>query len=1078
MGGNMRFRSLATAILLSTSSIYAQTATGTIQGVVMDPSQAHVVGARVTVTERSTNFSRAQASDSTGAYAFRALPIGNYTIQVQAPGFAKEVISSVVLEVAQTMSVDITLKPASASQTVVVGEAPPLLQITDSSLSSVINHSRVETLPLNGRNVLQLVSYAAGVTLSGKGTATERQANYGMGFTVGGQRDDTNVVLVDGVEISGMELNNYALAIPSLDDIQEFNVQTSNYPAEFGGNSGAFINIATKRGSNQLHGSLFEYLRNTGFDARNYFATKPSPLHRNQFGAAIGGPVVLPRLYNGTGKTFWFFSYEGLRQNTSVISTALVPTNLERTGDFSQTGTTIVDPYTKVPFPNDMIPSYDISKVGQALLDLYPPSNATGTTNYIGGSPQTSNTDMISGRIDHKVSERDNAFARFTINQIYAVSPGVNAAFTGYSQNQRDWNLQVVAGNTAVITPHIVNESNIGYVKFDRNRGSQAANVQNWVQQLGITGFAPPPYAWAAPELVPLGLTAIGYGPGNAVFNWSSSSLQLIDNLSIQKGAHTFKMGATVNFKTLASTQFGSADGAYTFSGEFSAQNPAITTTSANAVADLLLGYPSAYSLQTSPYVENFRYTLLGTYFQDDWRVTPRLSLNLGLRWEYFGKPADKNNHIATFNLANGTQVVAGTSSLPRNLLYQEYTDFSPRVGFGLRLFGNGRTSLRGAYGLFYSPELINTFRNLGFQNPFGTTYSLSIRPANPNAPIPVFTVNAPLANASPLVNFNSVLGINPHFKDAYSGSWNLTLQQLFGSNTLLEIAYRGSHTLHLSSELNYNLTRPYPPQPPQFTLNYPYPSFGTVNYFDSNGLGNYNALQIRFQKQMSHGFQFLGNYTWDKNMTNIDQSSVGSSASPGNEYAPQTLDLHDNYGFAAAGRPQEFVLSSIYQIPFFAKRSTILSEAAGGWSAGIDWTFASGAWLTPSSYGTTYTGPRASLIGNPNLPRGQRTISRWYNTSDVVNPAPGQLGNSGKGTIMGSGTILPNLVLMKDFKLGEGNLVQFRSEFFNAFNHPQFDDPHTYADTYSLAGKITSANDYGYAQTERVIQLALRYDF
>jgi hypothetical protein len=423
--------------------------------------------------------------------------------------------------------------------------------------------------------------------------------------------------------------------------------------------------------------------------------------------------------------------------------------------------------------------------------------------------------------------------------------------------------------------------------------------------------------------------------------------------------------------------------------------------------------------------------------------------------------------------------VVAGsTSSLPRSLVNQDYSDFAPRVGFGLRLFGNGRTSLRGAYGLFYSPEVINTFRNLGFQNPFGITYSLAVRPANPNDPLPVFTVNNPLANASPLVSFATVLGINPHFKDGDSASWNLTLQQLFGDNTLLEIAYRGSHTTHLSSELNYNLTNPYPPQPPSYTLHYPYPSFGTVNYFDSNGLGNYSGLQVRFQRQMSHGFQFLGNYTWNKDLTNIDQSSVGSNASPGNDYAPQTLNLHQNYGFAAAGRPQEFVLSSIYQIPFPGHRSTILSEVAGGWAVGTDWTFASGAWLTPSSYGTTYTGARASLIGNPNLPRGRRTISQWYNVSDVVNPAPGQLGNSGKGVIVGSGTNLANGVLIKNFKLVEGNVIQFRADFFNTFNHTQFDDPYTYANNYSLAGKITSANDYGYAQTERVIQLALRYSF
>jgi hypothetical protein len=1072
----MNVRALVMTLLLSVSPMLAQTATGTIQGVVLDPSQAHVVAARVTVTERSTNLNRVQASDSTGAFEFRSLPTGSYSIQVEAAGFAKEVISDVQLQVAETRSVDVTLKPASATETVTVGSAAPLLQIADSSLSSVIDQNRVETLPLNGRNVLQLASFAAGISTSAKGSATERQANYGPGFTVGGQRDNANVVLVDGVAISGMELNNYPLAIPSLDDIEEFSVQTSNYPAEFGGNSGAFINIATKRGTNSIHGSVFEYLRNTGFDARNYFATAPSPLHRNQFGATIGGPVVIPWLYHGRNKTFWFFSYEGLRQNTSVVSTAIVPTALERMGNFSQTGTVIVDPYTKIPYTNDTIPSGLISTVGQALLNLYPaPNSTTGATNYIGAPPQISNNDLISARIDHQISQRDNAFARFTINKPFAISPGAGAAFTGYSQQQSDWNLQVAAGNTFVLTPHIVNETTFGYVKFERSRGSLAANTQNWIAQLGITGFAPPSYAWAAPELLPLGLTNIGYGSGNAVFNWASSSLQFIDNLSIEKGKHTLRTGVTVNLKTLQSTQFGSADGNYTFSGEFSAQNPATVTTSANAVADILLGYPSAYTLQTTPYVENFSYSFLAGYFQDDWKVTPSLSLNLGVRWEYFGKPAD-NNQIATFNLTTGTQVVAGSSSLPSALVYQETKDFSPRVGFGWRVHGG--TSLRGAYGIFYSPEVINSFRNLGFQNPFGVTYSLSVRPANPNDPIPVFNVANPLAGANPLTNYATVYGINPHFKDASSSSWNLTWQQTFGARTLLEIAYRGSQTVHLSSELNYNLTNPYPAQPPSFTLNYPYPTYGTVNYFDSNGAGNYNGLQVRVQKQMGHGLEVLGNYTWDRNMTNIDQSSVGSTASPGNAYAPQTLNLHQNYGFAAEGRPQEFVLSAIYQIPFFDHRGAFLSETLGGWSIGVDSTFAAGSWLTPSSYGASNVGTRANLLANPNLPRTQRTISHWYNTADVVNPAPGQLGNSPKGSIIGSGTNLSNMVLIKNIKLHESNVVEFRAEFFNVFNHTQFDDPNTYANTYSLAGKVTSANDYGYAQTERVIQLALKYKF
>jgi hypothetical protein len=1073
----MKAQAIALAVLLSASSLYAQTATGTIQGAVVDSSHAYIPGARVTVTEAGTNQSRLQTTGSTGSFEFRALPIGTYSVQVDDAGFARSVLTGVVLDVAQTKSLDVMVKPASTSETVEVGSSAALLQITDSSLSSVINQDRVETLPLNGRNVLQLTQFAAGITTSAKASATERQANYGPAFVVGGQRDNANEVLIDGVEVSGMELNNYPLAIPSLDDVEEFNVQTSNYPAEFGGNSGAFINIVTKRGANSFHGSLFEFVRNTDLDAKNYFAAAPSVLHRNQFGGTVGGPVILPRLYNGRNRTFWFFSYEGTRQRTAIVSTAIVPTLLERMGDFSQTGTVIVDPITKIPYNNDRITN--INPVGQALLNLYPLPNlvTTSATNYSGSPSQIFDNDLKSGRVDQQVTARDSAFAKFTINSPFTVAPSV-AAFTGYNGITQDWNLQVAAGNTFVVTSHIVNESTFGYVKFERSKGSQAANTQDFVTQLGIQGFNPPPYAWASPSIAPLGLSTVGYTAGSAVYNWASSSRQFVDNLSIDHGKHTLKAGATVNIKTLQSTQYTSPNGAYTFNGEFTAVNAVASTTSANAIADLLTGYPSGYSLNAQPYHEDFTYTFLGTYFQDDWKPTSNLSFNLGLRWEYFAKPADKNNQIATFNLLTGTQVVAGTTPLPLSLIYQDKTDFSPRLGFGYRLPGKGQTSIRGAYGLFYSPEVINTFRNLGFQNPFGTTYTLSVRPANPIAPQPAFTVQNPLAGATPAVNTATVLGIKPHFKDSYSGEWNLTLQHTFGKDTLLEIAYRGSSTQHLTSELNYNLTNPFPAQPPTFSLNYPYPAFSTVNYFDSNGSGNYNGVQIRVQKQVSHGLEILANYTFDKNMTNIDQSSVGSSSSPGNAYAAQTLNLHQNYGWAVQGRPQEFVLSAIYAVPFFANTSTALKEVGAGWSIGIDSTFAGGSRLTPSSYGVSYVGTRANITGNPNLPRGQRTINRWYNTATVTNPAPGSLGNAAKGSIKGSGTNLSNLVLIKNFKLPGTNVFEFRSEFFNVFNHTQFDDPYTYANTYSLAGKITSANDYGYAQTERVLQLALKYKF
>jgi hypothetical protein len=298
-------------------------------------------------------------------------------------------------------------------------------------------------------------------------------------------------------------------------------------------------------------------------------------------------------------------------------------------------------------------------------------------------------------------------------------------------------------------------------------------------------------------------------------------------------------------------------------------------------------------------------------------------------------------------------------------------------------------------------------------------------------------------------------------------------------ANTLLEVAYRGSKSTHLSSELNHNQTTPFPPQPPSYALIYPYPAYGVINYFASNGDATFNALQVRLEKRFSKGFTLLGSYMWLKDLTDVDSTSVGVSNAPGNASTPQTItNLALNKGNAVADRPQQVIVSGIWELPFLKSGKSLAARVLGGWQAGMDSNFSSGSWLTPSSFGVSYTGSRANLIGDPNLSRSQRTINRWYNVSDVTNPAPGQLGTSGKGTIMGSGSNVWNIVLLKNFRVTEAQRLEFRTEFFNAFNHPQFDDPNVYPGNNAQAGKITSASDYGYAQTERIIQFGLKYYF
>ena len=334
---------------------------------------------------------------------------------------------------------------------------------------------------------MQLVHLSAGVITSGRASATQRQANYGPAFSVGGQRDNTSVVLVDGMEISGQELNNYPLAIPSLESVAEFRVQTSNYSAEFGGNSGAVVNVASKRGSNDFHATLFEFLRNNDLDARNFFSTGVAPLKRNQFGFSVSGPVLLPKLYNGRNKTFWLFSYEGTRRRQSVTSTALVPSLKERTGDFSEAlgqAVVIVDAITKVPFPGNIIPATKINPIGAALANLYPvPNSSDPARNYIGTPKGLSDNNVSSARIDHQLNPQDNLWGRFTMNAPLdqGVGSALSAAFPGFDQVQDDNNLQIALGNIHTFSPTMINELNVGYVRFRRERHSTDAYSRDWI---------------------------------------------------------------------------------------------------------------------------------------------------------------------------------------------------------------------------------------------------------------------------------------------------------------------------------------------------------------------------------------------------------------------------------------------------------------------------------------------------------------------------------------------------------------------------------------------------------------------
>ncbi|MBV6429975.1 MAG: hypothetical protein IANPNBLG_00078 [Bryobacteraceae bacterium] len=1067
----------------------AQTASGVITGSVTDTSGAVVAGARVMLTHEETNQTRDQLANSEGIYEFRALPRGTFRLAVEMAGFRREEIRDVQLTVAQTLQLNVKLQVGQVSEAITVEASAAQVQASEASLAQVIDEKRVRELPLNGRNFMQLAFLASGIVTAGRASATQRQANYGPAFSAGGQRDNTSTVIVDGIEISGMELNNYPYAIPSLESVAEFRVLTSGASAEFGGNSGAFVNVVTRRGTNEFHGAAFEFLRNDRLDSRNFFDVtgRSAPNKRNQFGFVGNGPVLIPKLYNGKDRTFFLFSWEWQRQRNGTTSTTVVPTAEERAGDFSGTVTPVVDPFTKTPFPGNRIPESRINPVGRGLLALYPLSNnADPARNYVNAPLRKWDFTVPSFRIDHKLSNANNLFWRTTVNQPDDIGPGQALTQTfKYDAVQSERNVQHTLGDTHIFNSRIVNEANIGFVRMNRIRNSDDSFKRDWVKELGIKGIDTQPLTYGAPAVTVSGFPQAGFSTNNAFFQWITQSAQVVDNLSLMLGKHTVKVGGTYQRKQLNSTQWGAPNGNYTFTGVYTSPVPVGTPTRQSALADILLGYPAAYSVQTTPYEQRMRYSNTALYVQDDWRVSQNLTLNIGLRWEYFGKPYDKFDRIATFDLAAGRQLLPGQEGTPRSLINPDRNNFGPRFGFAWRALGTDSLVVRGSYGLFYSPPIGNDFRSRGFQDPFAFLVTRTYRPESTISPLPVFTAEAPLVGADRQTNLTRA-GVDRNLRDAYVQQWTFSVQKLVTKNTLWEAAYRGSKSTRLQTQLNYNEIFPNPPQPPDFRQIFPWPNLAAVNILESRGAANYHALTTRLERRYSNGLTFLTNYTFSKTLTDVDSSTVGVVVG-GGSFGPNTIrNLRDNKGPAVFDRPHQLNFSAVYEPPFFKKSAAPVRLLLAGWQVAPIWTAYVGAYLTPGNFNVQNTGARPDVLRNPNLSRGDRTIDRWFDTEAIRNATPGRFGNAGKGIIQGSGVNNWDVNLSKNFYITERQHVQFRAELFNFFNHAQFDDPVLQPAVRDAAGrllnpnagKITSASDFGFRQTERVVQFGLKYIF
>ncbi|MPY89614.1 MAG: TonB-dependent receptor plug domain-containing protein [Luteitalea sp.] len=1042
---------LLAAFLAGSVPAHAQTgATGTILGTTTDPSGAVIAGATVTATNVDTGLARSSATGAAGQYAIFLLPIGRYRVRAEAQGFGPQEARNVELSIDQRRRVDFELSVRELTTEVTVAAAVPLVRTDDSSTSQVVSERAITELPLNGRNFLQLARLNAGVN-----TGDGYNVTIG-GFTgdsapgsVYGQRNSNNNFLLDGIQTTEFT-GNRARLTPNIDAIQEFTLIKGIYPAEFGGVAGGTINAAVRSGTNELHGTLFEFLRDDTLDARNFFDTtgKAAPLKRNQFGATFGGPIARDR-------TFFFGSYDGLRLRQSAVSTTRVPTPEQIAGDLSSLGTTIRDPVTGQPFPGNVIPSSRIDPLSRALAAFWPAPNnpADPVRNYISSSERRIDTNQFLARLDHRLTPKDQLFARYAVAKLYLADPPLIPPF---ADEQLDDTHGVVLGYTRAFSPTVVNEARLGYTRihFRRNPLGQQANFAAENDIPSVTrdpGFADVPVTSIA------GYAGFGT-PLFSPFFSIQNNYELADNLSIHAGKHLLKMGFNVWRRQKKQKVPQSKKGFFSFDGNYSGDN----------LGDFLLGLPQETRVGASELIPT---ALLWTndfslYVQDDWRLTDRLTLNLGLRYELVDPPLDVQGTVTNFN-PETAQFEPEPFTRGNKLHNTDRNNFAPRVGFAFRPFGGAKTVLRGGYGVFYNRNNYDEYLFLPYNPPFGNVLafqSLVDRPTlSLSDPFPTDRgTGAPIA-----------YGVDRNLRLGYVQFFTLGVEREIARDTVFEVRYVGSKSTALAKAVNVNYAPPGPGAvQPRRVLR---PDLGNATVVFSSSNASYHSLHAQLERRVASGLYVFTSYAYGKALDDVANSQGDKGGS--NAQDPRCVHACEK-GVPAYDRRQRFTLNLVYDLPFGRGKRFLTGGLAsalfGGWQIASIFSAQSGAPLTVSIPGdplnTGQGNARADYVGGK-IALDNPTIDRWFNTDAFASPAPFTPGNLGRGTFTGPGSIAWDFSIARTLSIAEGHRLQFRAEFFNFPNHPNFGNPGT-------AFGLPTFGTIGGAGSPREVQLGLKYLF
>ncbi len=1053
-----------------------QTSTGRIVGKAQDTTGAVIPDVQITAKRLDTGLERVAVSGADGTYAVPLLPPGRYDLTAKKTSFKTYVQGPITVLVNTDSTANISLEVGSITQSVEVNADASRVQTTSSTLSETIGTRQMEDLPLNGRNFAQLGLLQAGVTeanTKGVGSSFGTNANT---FSVNGARTSDNNFLIDATTAGALEDNTLAFKL-NPDAIQEFTIQTNTFSAEFGRQAGAIVNIVTKSGTNSLHGAAWEFLRNDKLDARNFFAATRAPHKQNQYGYAVGGPVIKNR-------TFFFTSWEWFPIRQGVTRATSVPTNAEKSGDFSALASPIIDPTTGRQFPGNVIPGSELDPVAVKLSSLYPqPTNpfaSSGSNNFSSSPASPQDSQNVLARIDHQISEKDSLFGRFLYNKTSQVLP-----FQGPS-NLPEFNgtnpsngINFAIGETHIFSPVFINDFRAG---FARNVSSATYFPIVPASDYGIN-FATPP-GTGLPEIDIFGQAGLGnveQGP-NA---FTTNSFQESDTLSLTRGAHTMRFGAQV-VRTQENVFFRFIqNGQYSFTGLFTG----------NAFADFMLGRPQSFTLGIGRPNLYMRATSISGFFQDEWKVTRRLTVNLGLRYDYFQPLNDHRGETSVFFattgptpgvpqsgagivLPNGARGLGGTNSY-----FPDYKDLGPRVGFAYDLFGNGRASIRGGYGIFYG-QLRN---NLMLQQIFAFPWVSTLVVEAPTLANPLNGVALPGPPTFPQTSTNSLVAYtDPHIKTPYNEQYNLMLQtETHGF--LFNLGYIGSqgHRLLQFQEMNQPIFIPGASTVENENARRPYAGFSSIMCSCGWASSNYNSVQFTVNRRFSSGVQLVSAFTFSKMIDDAAQFHAGGQNTYEAVTAANTYDLAAERATSSLDVPLRWVTSGLWDLPFGKGRSH-LSQAhgvtqalLGGWQAVGIVTLRSGFPFTLRDFqDTSLTDGPFLHVGRPDLVAPQQTFQNpnlWYNPAAYARAPLGGFGNLGRNTLRGDGMGNLDFSILKDFPLSsirEGMAVEFRAEAFNLFNSPEFDFPNNDPSS-PTAGQVGAT-----INNPRQIQLALKLIF